>query len=63
MLLALEINKRSVEVLAFTIMYNQVDFPAYLEERRAVLEDIAAPAECRLGGVAQHLAGPRRMGR
>ena len=48
-LLALEINKRSVEILAFTIMYNQVDFPAYLDEHRAVLDDIAAPAECRLG--------------
>ena len=48
-LLALEIAKRSTEVTGFTIMYNQVDFAAYVEERRSLLEDIAASAECRLG--------------
>jgi hypothetical protein len=48
-LLALDINKRGTEVTGFTIMYNQVDLVAYVEERRSVLEDIAAPAECKLG--------------
>jgi hypothetical protein len=48
-LLALEITKRHTEVLGFIIMYNQVDFPAYLDEHRLVFEEIAHPAECRLG--------------
>ncbi len=48
-LLALDIAKRSTEVTGFTIMYNQVDLGTYVEERRSVLEDIAAPAECKLG--------------
>jgi hypothetical protein len=48
-LLALDINKRGTEVTGFTIMYNQVDLVAYVEERRSILEDIAAPAECKLG--------------
>jgi hypothetical protein len=48
-LLALDIAKRHTEVLAFTIMYNQVDLGAYLESRRPVFTDIAGPAECKLG--------------
>jgi hypothetical protein len=48
-LFALDITKRHTEVLAFTIMYNQVDLGAYIDDRRAVLEYIATPEECRLG--------------
>jgi hypothetical protein len=46
--LELSISKRHCEIGVFALLYNQVDVPAYTQEREAALRRIAAPDSCSL---------------